>query len=301
MKYLFLLLLTATTASAQRATVGFWNVENMFDTIPSPLYADDDDYAPAAKQGWNTVRYNNKCANIASIIDRMNLDVVGIAEIENETVVRDLVRTLKTDYNYIHRTAGGKPRGRDITLLYKGDRFVPDSIRTVDSHTARSFLYVRGALAGERVDIFVCHLPSMLNRYEYRLRAMTRLFGFADSLHSADSGARLVIMGDFNAAPRDKVVRHTACEEVLFCPLESAAAAGRGTYGHNGRWMMYDNIFMSVRLLDNFAGAEIFTCPSLLYNDPGLKRHGYPRRTFTNGRYTNGMSDHLPVFCILRL
>lgn len=320
-------MVTATATLAQsrprHATVGFWNVENMFDTIVSPLYHDDDDYAPAARQRWDTQRYSNKCANIAQIIDEMSLDVVGIAEIENEAVVRDLVRRLKTDYNYIHRPAGDRPRGRDIALLYKGDRFLPSEVRTVDSHTARSFLYVRGELAGQRVDVVVCHMPSMLNRTEYRQRAMQRLFAFADSLHVADPEARMIVMGDFNATPRDRVVRtaratelerkdpwrddarakpaereEEPCQEPLFCCLESAAAQGRGTYGHNGRWMMYDNIFLSFRLLPNYKSADIYIKPHLLYNDPGLKRHGYPRRTFTNGRYTNGYSDHLPVYCV---
>ncbi len=294
--FFFLLLFVLPAAAQHRVTVGFWNVENMFDTIPAPEYPDDDDYHPDGKQRWNTQRYTNKHRNIARIIDEMNLDILGLAEVENEAVVRHLVGTLKTDYNYIHRTATGKfPRGRDIVMLYKGDRFIPQEVRTVDSYTSRSFLYVRGTLRGRRVDIVVCHMPSMLNRNAYRERAARRLYSFSDSLHNADPEARLIIMGDFNATPRDRITRQNVCDS-LFCPLESAAMRGHGTYAHNNRWMMYDNIYLSLRLLKEFERAEIYIKPHLLYDDPALKRNGYPRRTFTNGRYTDGFSDHLPVF-----
>jgi predicted extracellular nuclease len=302
MRFIFLFIVVAAlpVAAQHRVSVGFWNVENMFDTIPAPEYPDDDDYSPAGKQRWNTERYANKQRNIARVLDEMNLDVVGLAEVENEAVVRDLVRTLKTDYNYIHRTAGTRPRGRNIVLLYKGDRFIPREVRTVDSRTSRPFLYVRGALRGHRVDIVVCHMPSMLNNQAYRERAAKRLYGFADSLHTADPAAHLIIMGDFNATPRDPITRHNVCDS-LFSPLEGAAARGHGTYAHNNRWMMYDNIYLSLRLVEHLERAEVYIKPHLLYDDPGLKRNGYPRRTFTNGRYTDGFSDHLPVFSLMRV
>ncbi len=293
-------ILSFPVAAQHRVTVGFWNVENMFDTIPAPGYPDDDDYHPGGKQRWNTERYINKHRNISRIVDEMNLDILGLAEVENEAVVRDLILTLKSDYNYIHRCAAGSfPRGRDIVLLYKGDRFIPHEVRTVDSYTSRSFLYVRGTLRGRRVDIVVCHLPSMLNRNAYRERAAKRLYSFADSLHIADPEARMIVMGDFNATPRDRITRHNISDS-LFCPLESAATRGYGTYAHNNRWMMYDNILLSLRLLDEFEQADVYIKPHLLYDDPGLKRNGYPRRTFTNGRYTDGFSDHLPVFSTIR-
>lgn len=301
MRIIFLLLLSVAPVVAQhRVTVGFWNVENMFDTIPAPEYPDDDHYCPDGKQRWNTERYVNKHRNIARVVDEMGLDILGLAEVENEAVVRDLVMALKTDYNYIHRSAaGGRARGRDIVLLYKGDRFIPHEVRTVDSYTSRSFLYVRGALRGQRVDVVVCHMPSMLNRHAYRERAAKRLYSFADSLHTADPEARLIIMGDFNATPRDRITRQNVSDSI-FCPLESAAVRGHGTYAHNNRWMMYDNIYLSHRLVGALERAEIYIKPHLLYDDPGLKRNGYPRRTFTNGRYTDGFSDHLPVFSVLK-
>ena len=304
-----ILFLFAAAAHGQRsATVGFWNTENLFDTIPSIFYTDDADYTPGGKQSWNTERYTNKLANVARVIDHMSLDVIGLCEVENEGVVRDLTLRLSTDYNYIHRIAG-RSRGRDVVLLYKGDKFVPHEVRTVDSRTSRTFLYVRGELCGERVDIVVVHLPSLLNKYAYRERAVGRLYQFVDSLHQADPDSRLIVMGDFNAAPNDRVMRRAfttddpACEEALFCPFETLASDGLGTYAHGNRWLHYDNIFLSNRLLEGavrYCKCSIFIQSYMLQQDK-TKRRGYPLRTFTGKKYTNGFSDHLPVFLQLTM
>ena len=79
-----ILLLLAASATAQTTTsIGFYNVENLFDTISSGTY-NDSAYTPAGRNRWNTERYNNKLRNIARVLDHMSLDVVGLAEVENE-------------------------------------------------------------------------------------------------------------------------------------------------------------------------------------------------------------------------
>lgn len=296
---ILIIYLSAAAACGQRtATVGFWNTENFFDTIPS-LFYDDRDYTPAGKQKWGGERYANKLRNVARVLDDMSLDVVGLCEVENEGVVYELALKLKTDYNYIHRVAG-RSRGRDIALLYKGDKFVPHEVRTVNSRTSRTFLYVKGELCGNRVDLIVVHMPSMLNRHEYRKRAADRLFAFADSLHRADADSRIIIMGDFNAEPHDKLLRPSDAQSAiaLFCPFEALADEGQGTCAYSGRWLLYDNIFLSERLLDGkprYAGCAIFIREYMLDRSK-TKRRGFPLRTFTGKKYTDGFSDHLPVF-----
>lgn len=300
---LLLILVSAFAHGQHTVSVGFWNTENLFDTIPSLFYTDDADYTPGGKQSWDTERYTNKLSNVARVLDHMALDVVGLCEVENEGVVRDLVLRLDTDYNYIHRIAGHS-RGRDMALLYKGDKFVPHEVRTIDSRTSRTFLYVRGELCGERIDLVVVHLPSLLNRYAYRERAVRKLYQFADSLHRADPDSRLVVMGDFNAAPDDRVMRRAfiaddpSCGEPLFCPFETLASDGAGTYAYDNRWLHYDNIFVSERLLDgpvHYSECGIFIKSYMLHRNSDV-RNGYPLRTFTGRKYTNGFSDHLPVY-----
>lgn len=278
----------AFAASAQRSPiVMFYNVESLCDTIPS-LFYNDKDYTPDGALRWNSVRYQNKLNALASVIDSGAAEVVALAEVENENVVRDLVMTLGTDYNYIHRTSNDS-RGMDLALLYKGDKFFPNEIRLVESGFGREFLYVKGKLCGERVDLVVCHLPSQLGRKENRLRALRRLATFVDKLHRADSAARIVVAGDFNDTPSlisKREIMPTWSKPMLL----NAERRGEGTIVYDGRWLMYDNFWIDPQAFPT-AHAQVYIRRYMLSDDGGAR----PLRTFTSRAYTAGPSDHLPI------
>lgn len=288
-------------------TAGFWNVENFYDTIPS-LFYDDSAYTPDGRLAWNTVKYLNKIGRIGTVLDSLSLDIVALAEVENKTVVTDLLTGLDTPYNYIHPT-GSDSRGLDLVLLFKGDKFFPEQSRLIRSGTSREFLYVRGEILGLRLDIVVCHLPSRLNRYTYRERATRALARFCDSLQRHDPETRLIVMGDFNCSPGEKPLKRYFPSEFpapegmpqLYSPFGEQARKGYGTYAYRGKWSMSDNIFLSAGFYTG-AGFTYFSCgiyirPYLLdYSDN--RRKGFPLRTFTSGRYRNGYSDHLPVYVV---
>ncbi len=311
------MLLGARSAAAQPAnpkaifaTVGAYNVENLYDTIPS-LFYDDSDYTPSGRLGWGTQRYRTKLSNLARVIDDMNLDVLALAEVESEQALRDLVETLDTDYNYIHLT-GGDRRGIDLALLYKGDKFVPSRSGLVNSASTREFLHVKGELCGHAVDIVVCHLPSRINTDRYRIGALRAMRSLADSLHRNNPAARLILLGDFNSVPSDKEMKNIMGTgrrafdpaQRLFSPFVSLAAKGQGTYCYNNRWQMLDNIFLSVNLIGGghiaYESSGIFIRRYMIASDI-KSRNSYPRRTFTSGRYTAGYSDHLPLYVTLRI
>ena len=79
------LLFSAATAVAQNrnmTAVAFYNVENLYDTLPSRFY-DDTPFTPQGRKVWNTERYARKIVNIGRVIDEMSADVLGLAEVEN--------------------------------------------------------------------------------------------------------------------------------------------------------------------------------------------------------------------------
>jgi len=304
-------LLPARTCGEVKVTVGFWNVENLFDTIPS-LFHDDRNYTPGGLYRWGAERYGQKLRNLARVIDAMALDVLGLAEVEGEAALRDLVTILGTDYNWIYRTTRDY-RGINVVLLYKGDKFIPSEIRQIPSPARREFLYVRGELAGERVDLVVCHLPSQMNTHDLRVKAMGALYAFADSLRRADREARLIIMGDFNADPSERVMRrhfHTGNRATndarfLFSPLYHFYKSGYGSYVYRDRWHLYDNIFLSNSFNAEggrlrYAHSGIFLRDWMLADGSTVLRRGYPLRTFSGGVYLGGYSDHLPVWVEFR-
>lgn len=285
---IFAIVLSVVAASAQRPpVVMFYNVESLYDTIPS-LFYNDSDYTPKGALRWNSARYQNKLRSLASVIDSVAAEIVALAEVENEGVVRDLVMTLSTDYNYIHRTSNDA-RGMDLAILYKGDKFFPSQIRMVESGYRRDFLYVQGKLCGERIDLIVCHLPSQLGRRENRLRAQRRLATFVDSLHRADSSARIIIAGDFNDTPSLTLKRNIMPTWSSPLLLE-AERRGEGTIVYDGRWLMYDNFWIDPKAFPS-ARAQVYIRRDMLSNNEGVR----PLRTFTSRAYTAGPSDHLPI------
>ena len=100
----FLTLLLAVTAccvmaqpARNKAVIGFYNVENLFDTIDDPL-KNDEQFLPDNDYRWGTERYQTKLRNLSLVISEIakldgGLVVLGVSEIENEQVLLDLVAT----------------------------------------------------------------------------------------------------------------------------------------------------------------------------------------------------------------
>lgn len=293
---LFFLLFLAAATPARSQSIAFWNVENLFDTISSPFY-DDAEFTPPR---WNTARYNTKIEKIASTLDEMAADIVGLAEVENEGVVRDLVMALGTDYNYIHLTSGDG-RGIDQALLYKGDKFFPSSQRLERSGMSREFLHIEGELDGEQTHLIVCHLASNLNDTSLRERNMRALRSLLERILSEDAGARVVVMGDMNSTPGDKLVRKTLGSvespyDFMHTPHWNDHRAGRGTYNFRERWLLYDWMMLSPALSRRGSvDAGVYAREYLTETFRGVKR---PRRTMVGDNYLGGASDHFPVYIV---
>ncbi len=292
--------------------MAFWNVENLFDTIPSPFY-DDREWTPRGANKWDTERYHAKIESLARVIDELGADIVGLAEVENEAVVRDLVRALGTDYNYIHRTSGDS-RGIDLALLYKGDRFFPDegprAVRLIPSGMGREFLSVRGELLGERIELVVCHLASRINPTALRRRNMEALRRALETALKVDPAAAVIVMGDMNATPTERLVKKTIGPvaspwDFVYSPHIETVRGGRGSYNYRGRWYLYDWMMTSPAIargaLLRIGGAGVYARKYMTEPISASARSAIgvptrPRRTFYGGEYEDGASDHFPVW-----
>ncbi|HZG00771.1 MAG TPA: hypothetical protein VEY71_07200, partial [Chitinophagales bacterium] len=136
--------------------VGFYNVENLFDTIDDKRI-DDNEFLPTSKSQWTSERYRIKLQRIARVLDAMNngngVDVLGVCEIENRAVLEDLVREpqIATDkYGIVHYDSPDQ-RGIDVALLYKQDKFKPISSKAINvsmedepNFKTRDILWVTG-------------------------------------------------------------------------------------------------------------------------------------------------------------
>ena len=76
--------------------IGFYNLENLFDTIDDPI-KNDAQFLPNGDYAWGTLKYTNKLQKMAYAISQMpkNLAILGVSEIENINVLEDLVKEPK--------------------------------------------------------------------------------------------------------------------------------------------------------------------------------------------------------------
>ena len=94
--FILLISLSSLFLSAQNQPpfrVVFWNTENFFDTRHDSL-KNDMEFLPHSMRHWNHRRYKKKLDNIArtlTAIGEWNFPaLIGLCEVENDTVMRDL-------------------------------------------------------------------------------------------------------------------------------------------------------------------------------------------------------------------
>lgn len=311
--------------------VAFYNLENLFDTINNnDKY--DAEFSPQGDRQWTGKKYWSKVRNMASVFKEMankyiptGPAVIGVAELENRSVLEDLVKdpTIRAwNLQIVHFDSPDR-RGVDVGLLYNPKFFKVLStasrrlfIPSKPDFLTRDQLVVTGLLGGDKISFIVNHWPSRLggeSQSSYLREAAAALTrSIADSLLREDPNAGVVIMGDLNDDPFNKSVKDVIgakkkVEEVpdggFFNPMWSILDKGIGTLAYRGNWNLFDQIIVSKNLLGKnreslkFWRAEVFNKP-FLTNDSGQYK-GYPKRTFSGGVFLNGYSDHFPSLIYL--
>lgn len=309
-------------------TVAFYNVENLFDTIDAPNKFDEE-FTPTEPKNWNTKRYNKKLKDLSEVlsqIDTIQLPVIiGLCEVENKTVLQDLVNESKLkDANYgIVWEDGPDFRGIDNALLYNPQAFslikyeaIPVLNPEDKEWTTRDLLYVNGMLYNEEFHFFVCHWPSRRGGAEKsapkRVLAANVVRKKVDEIQKKDLDANIVIMGDMNDEPNDIALSdvlmavsnaQTPTNSQLVNLMYDEFEDGMGSYRYRGNWDMIDNLIVSGALINKKKGLKtsldngfVFHKPFMEYvNDKGEMS---PNRTYGRSYY-GGISDHFPIYMTL--
>ncbi len=311
-------------------SIGFYNLENLFDTIHDKG-KNDYEYLPDGVNKWGTMKYSNKLRNMATVLNEMSTDMlpmglaaVGVSEIENSRVLDDLVNhdiLAHRGWKVIH-IEGPDQRGVDCGLLYNPKLFKPLSAALIPYTTAdndttyktRGFLTVSGELADEKVHFIVNHWPSRAAKSPARERAGTLVKAIKDSLMNAEPESKVIIMGDLNDDPDNKSIKNNLgakrkSSEIklptdLYNPWwDILRSKGLGTLKYRGKWNLFDQIIVSGNLVGKerstlkYYKPEIFSRSYLMQQEGKYK--GSPKRTHASGVWLNGYSDHLPVIIYL--
>lgn len=330
---LVLIFINLSSSYAQKktykvVTVAFYNVENLFDTINDPTK--NDEASPIMKMS-KKIRgdvYKKKQENTAQVIKRIGAEIaknapaiVGLAEVENFNVLQDLVNTPRLkEYNYgiIHYESPDY-RGIDVALLYQKAIFKPLHsspkelvINRKDNgkrYYTRDQLYVKGLLDGEEFHFIVNHWPSRGNKETYRIKAAKTSRAIMDSVMTTKSNVRIMIMGDFNDGPDNKSITQyldakSTKEEVkhneVYNPFHKIIKRGIGASAWRDTWNLFDQIMLSKALIsDDYASYQMYKAgvfnANFLQTTEGRYK-GYPFRSFSDGGFTGGYSDHFPVY-----
>ena len=302
-------------------TIAFYNLENLFDTRDD-LRTLDDDFTPEGRKKWTKKRYRKKLIKLARTIQKLGQNkagkgpaLLGIAEVENKKVIRDLLKTgpLKdTPYEIVHYESPDE-RGIDTALLFNRNCFellFSEPIELIiedeegDRDTTRDILYAHGRLNGEEMHLFVNHWPSRRageDETEYkRINAADRLLDYMSEIESGTSNPNYILMGDFNDGPHTKSIRHLVETKGLYNPMEKLLTPERGSANYRRSWSLFDQIIVSHSFFNyekgthSFAHANIFDAHFL--KEWKGKYRGNPFRTYVGRKYKGGYSDHFPVY-----
>lgn len=316
----------------QVAVIGFYNLENLYDTIDNPMI-NDDDFTPHGAKKYGTKIFKDKLNKLAKVISEMGTaysdngaSILGVAEIENDTVLQFLIQhplLQKRNYHIIHASSKDA-RGVDVGILYNPSHFTPTEAEKLfvslpgnskDEYFTRDILYCRGILHTDTVHIYVNHWPSRRGGQERTDPARMAAAGVCrkhiDSIQIQNPAAKIIVMGDLNDDPDDISIRKglravTGISQLqpgdLFNPWFSRLQKGVGTLAHRDRWGLFDQIIVSQSWLDK-DGPGFHLYRDEIFNPPYLAEYtgrykGYPMRTWDGNRYRGGYSDHFPVYMV---
>ena len=317
-------------------TVAFYNLENLFDPVNDPEKYDEASPIMEMAESLREEVYAKKLTNMAKVIAKIGTDVtghppavLGVCEVENRRVLEDLLNEstlVNEDYGIVHFDSPDK-RGIDVALLYKKSIFRPINtsshellIYDQDDPEKRVYtrdqLLVTGLLDGDKIHFIVNHWPSRSggearSRFK-REKAASLNKKIIDSLQAEDPYAKIITMGDLNDGPYNTSVKEVLGakaekEEVklkgLYNPMENMQKKGIGTIAYRDSWDLFDQMILSQPLLDDdyssyrYYKAGVYN-PQYLANPRGRYK-GYPYRSFSDGGFSGGYSDHFPVYVYL--
>jgi hypothetical protein len=318
------------TGKKSTYTLGFYNVENLFDTIRN-TNIHDEDFTPDGKNHWDTKKYKTKLENLSRVILGIGFGnapvIVGMAEVENKQVLEDLIKTKnlkEKKYAVIHHNSKDE-RGIDVGAIYRTDILkevkyeylevvLPDA-----TDFTREILYVKAAIIGNYpINIFYNHWPSRREgeaRSEpKRIAAAKVLKAKIDEIKKNDANAVIFIMGDFNDEPNNKSIsevlgagKATDKTKWLINLSYNKFENKEGTHSFNGEWNMLDQVMVSRSFYEKTNGLTLTQKQTGIFKEPYvLFKHKdgtvSPNKSYSGTQFhSSGYSDHLAIYFSLEV
>lgn len=306
-------------------SIAFYNVENLFDTVHNEFTLDKD-YTPDGNYQWNQDRYERKIRNLSNVISKIGLKesklppvFIGLAEIENETCLLDLIASDKLKpfgYDFVHYDSPDE-RGIDVAFLYQKKHFELSYSTTYtlflkDNQNMRDYtrdiLLISGKLFDEHVFIVINHWPSRNGGVKAsdhkRIKAAKLVQEIIVDIYKENKKPNIIIMGDFNDEPDNNSIKNHLLNSNFYNPMLQLQEKNKGSVKYHGKWYLFDQIIFNNSMLNDdvskfrLLSAQIFD--DYFLQEPKGKRKGAPKRTFIGKWHLGGFSDHFPVLAYLK-
>jgi hypothetical protein len=312
--------------------VGWWNLENLFDVFDSPQRPEWlQKELKKELEGWNQTVLNRKIEQLSQIIRQMNQgqgpDLLGVCEIENQTVMEllaDSLEPLGRNYAVAHHDTSDL-RGIDIGFIYDSDKFSKEAQFfhvVLKRQATRDLFQVNFKTASGRDLILVGnHWPSrsggQLESEPYRIVAAETLsYWISRILEEKGDEVSVIVLGDFNDEPFNRSVTDYALATNsrtkvlnskiprLYNLMWPFLGQGLGTLYYSNFPNVLDQFMVTKSLLRQNAPWEIPTNSVKIERFPEMMARGdYPAPIRfgrpSQGLNENGFSDHYPISLIL--
>lgn len=318
--------LWSQTIEKNKLWIGFYNLENLYDTIDNEN-VDDSPRTPRGTYRWTQKRLEHKLSNLNTVIHSIAKKVedadwlvLGVCEVENLGVLERLREgnSLLNNSKIIHFDSKDL-RGIDVALFYNPLRFrpihftkksIPLSNAVGEPIFTRDLLIVTGLLnTSERIHFIVAHWPS---RSGGQRRSASRRYTasyhtrFAvDSILKEDAQAKIIVMGDFNDGPKDDSMTRLLVSKrnstKLINITEPIEKKGIGSLAHKDKWHLFDQFIVTPNLLGDIGliVRQVGVLNNEFLRSKKGRFRGYPFRTYGGTAYQGGYSDHFPIFTTL--
>ena len=299
--------LVSCSVSNEPLSIGFWNGENLFDILNDPL-KNDEEFAIGGRKNVTQEIYDLKIKHSAEVLSDLNVDVLGLCEVEHASVLEDLNSAYKERNYKIIQYESPDERGIDNALMYDSKRFqvisskpIPNTLPRGDK--TRDILYVKGEYAGEILHLFVNHWPSNYGGREKAIpkRAATAQLMVREilSILSIDASSEIILIGDFNEDPDEMNVQSLKTVGLSSLMEPMLGQPKKGTYVYRGEDLFYDQIIVHESLRDQ-EGLGLVSGSTYILDLPkyrqqeGNYKH-FPYRFWAGNNLLGGYSDHLAV------
>lgn len=243
-------------------------------------YDNHVDGSKVNRKDMSKKRYLAELHFYAKMIKQHRVDIVALAEIENEYVAKDLARTLGNGWSSYFKQGRDTATGQDVGILSQLE-LVPGTVshygfpcgRAVGAKKRKCLSKVLGVAfehQGHTFSVLTAHFLS--KRKESRaknLKRQSQALALVDAskqaqaLISAEKREKLIVMGDFNDTLQSKTLNIL----MAGAGLKSSQGCGKRVHSANSQKDVQDDGRIDHILFRGFECKKEFTVPTASYSD----------------------------------